>query len=235
MNKLLFAILSITLLTSCNQKKNTLQLTGTIKGLKKGKMYIQKVQDSSLVLIDSIIMNGKSTFETSIKLDEPEMLYLFLDRGVTNSIDNNLMFFAEPGKITIESELDNFLETSKISGSKNNELYEEYKAVISKFNDQNLELLKSQVLNKNRNEILISDLENKQNLNLKRKYLYAANFAVNNAKYEVAPYVALTDISDINMKFLDTIQKSMSDKISKSKYGSKLNEYIAERKKIETK
>ena len=33
------------------------------------------------------------------------MLYLFLDRGQTNSIDNNLPFFAEPGNIKIETTL----------------------------------------------------------------------------------------------------------------------------------
>jgi hypothetical protein len=31
------------------------------------------------------------------------MLYLFLDRGVSNSLDNNLLFFAEPGNINIET------------------------------------------------------------------------------------------------------------------------------------
>lgn len=70
---------------------------------------------------------------------------------------------------------------------------------------------------------------------LKRKYLYTTNFAVNHADYEVAPYVALAEIYDINLKFLDTIQKSMTPKVSKSLYGKKLNNFIAERKKEETK
>jgi len=63
--------------------------------------------------------------------------------------------------------------------------------------------------------------------------MYAANFALTNANYEIAPYVALTDIYDINIKFLDTIQKSMSPKVAKSKYGRKLNDYLAERRKEE--
>ena len=70
---------------------------------------------------------------------------------------------------------------------------------------------------------------------LKRKYLYTTNFAVNNGDHEVAPYVALADIYDINLKYLDTIQKSMSPKVSKSLYGKKLNEFYATRKKQEAK
>ena len=65
---------------------------------------------------------------------------------------------------------------------------------------------------------------------LKKKYLYTTNFAVNNGKYAVAPYIALAEISDINIKYLDTIQKSMSAEISKSIYGKKLNTFIKERK-----
>ena len=78
----------------------------------------------------------------------------------------------------------------------------------------------------------MAKIEEEQNGIIKRKYLYTTNFAVNNGDYEVAPYVALAEIYDINLKFLDTIQKSMSPKVAKSLYGKKLNEYIAERKKI---
>ena len=63
--------------------------------------------------------------------------------------------------------------------------------------------------------------------------MYAANFALTNADHEVAPYIALTDIYDINIKFLDTIQKSMTPAVANSKYGKKFNEYLAERKKLE--
>jgi hypothetical protein len=65
---------------------------GNIKGLKTGTLYIQRVVDSALVAIDTIVIDGSSTFESDIDL-KSEMLYLFLDRGVSNSLDNNLLFF----------------------------------------------------------------------------------------------------------------------------------------------
>ena len=235
MNKFILSLVTILILTSCSEKKseNALEITGTIKGFKKGKLYIQRVVDTTLVALDSIIINGNSTFKSTIKLDSPEMLYLFLDRGVSNSIDNNLLFFAEPGKMTIDTDLESFLGKSKVTGSKNHELYEDYKKIISQFNNQQLELVKEEIMAKKDKKDISAEIQKKNDAILKRKYLYSANYALTNATYEVAPYIALTDIYDINTKYLDTIQKSMSKKVAQSTYGKKLTEYVIKRKKSE--
>ena len=77
----------------------------------------------------------------------------------------------------------------------------------------------------------VTKMEEEQKNIQKRKYLYTTNFAVNHGDYEVAPYVTLAEIYDINLKYLDTIQKSMTPKVAKSMYGKKLNAYVAERRK----
>lgn len=236
MQKITVLLLTLFLIASCSEKKSdkNLLLTGNIKGLKKGTLYIQRIKDTMLVAIDTIQFDGDSKFETEINIDMPEMLYLFLDRGVSNSVDNNLPFFAEPGKINIESSLDFFTADAKISGSKNQELYDEYKTVAARYVDQNLDLIQKKFTAlKNKNTAEIAKIETDQDNVLKRKYLYTTNFAVNNANHEVAPYVAVAEIYDINLKYLDTIQKSLSPKISKSLYGKQLKELIAERKKME--
>jgi hypothetical protein len=230
MKKSLLAFVSLLLLASCakNESKTNLHITGNIKGLKKGTLYIQRVVDSTLVAIDTITIDGSSAFESDIDLKSPEMLYLFLDRGVSNSLDNNLLFFAEPGTINIDTNLDAYLSAAKITGSKNQELYEEYRKVSSRFRDDNLTLLE-QKFNaiKSKNTKAIDSLSVKQDSNTKRRYLYATNFAINNKDYEVAPYITLSDIYDINLKYLDTIQKSMTPKVAQSLYGKKLTEYVA--------
>jgi hypothetical protein len=236
MQKIRIALCSLIVLMSCTEKKSNkdLQITGNIEGLKKGTLYIQRMKDTSLVAIDTIKINGDSHFATEINLDSPEMLYLFLDRGVSNSLDNNLAFFAEKGKINIESSLDFFNADAKITGSKNQELYEEYRKVVTRYVDQNLELIKKQFeAVKAKDNIALTKIQEEQDRILKIKYLYSTNFAVNHADYEVAPYVALAEIYDINLKYLDTIQKSMSPKIAKSFYGKKLKELIDERRKTE--
>ena len=230
------SLFSLIVIISCNklETKSNLHITGNIKGLTKGTLYIQKIVDTSLVAIDTIEINGDSNFTSDLFIKSPEMYYLFLDRGVTNSLDNNLSFFAEAGTIDIQTSLDYFNSDTKITGSKNQDKYDEFKKITSRFNDENLSLTELKFnAYKNKNFRMVDSIEAKQNLNLKRRYLFTTNFALNNKDFEVAPYVALTEISDINLKYLDTIQKSMTPKIAQSLYGKKLIQFYKERKKQE--
>lgn len=234
MKKTMMAFISLALLTSCakNESKTNLHITGNIKGLKDGTLYIQRIVDTNLVAIDTITIDGDSKFETDLDLKSPEMLYLFLDRGVSNSLDNNILFFAEPGNINIETNLDSYLSAAKITGSKNHDLFEEYKKINSRYKDENLTLIEQKFKAlKNNNIPAIDSLNKKQDLNTKRKYLFATNFAINNKDHEIAPYIALAEIYDINIKYLDTIQKSMTPKVANSLYGKKLTQYVKTIKK----
>jgi len=233
MKKLLLALLSLFIIASCENKPETnLQITGVVKGLQKGTLYLKKMGDSTFITLDSIKIDGKSEFESAIDLKSPEMLYLFLDRGETKSGDDNLMFFAEPGKINITTDLEYFYSKAVITGSKNNELFENYKKITSKYNEQQLELTVAKInALKNKQLDLFASIEEKSNVITKRKYLYAINFAVTNKDYEVAPYIALSEINDATDKYLDTIQKSMSPKVAKSRYGVLLTKYVQEREK----
>lgn len=232
MKNLIIALFSLFIITSCSKNGDSnIQITGNIKGLQKGTLYLKKLGDSTYITLDSMKIDGKSAFESNINLKSSEMLYLFLDRGETNSGDNSLMFFAEPGKINIATELEYFYSKAVVTGSKNNELYENYKKISSKYNDQQLELTVAKIKAlKNKQTDLIASIDEKSNAILKRKYLYAINFAVTNKEYEVAPYIALSEINDATIKYLDTIQKSMSPKVAKSRYGVLLTKYVGERK-----
>jgi len=224
------ALFSVFLIISCSKKEadKNLHITGNIKGLQEGKLYLQKIVDTNLVAIDSVILDGKSNFEWHLDIESPEMLYLSLDRGVTNSVDNNLPLFVEPGTINIETDLKHFFADAKITGSKNQKLYEDYKKVNTRFINQNLELSKERfdAIRFNR----LSDvpaIEQKIEANLKRKYLYAINFAITNKEFDVAPYIALSEVSDANVKYLDTINNSLPEKIANAKYGKLLAKHIA--------
>lgn len=234
MKKSVVILFTLLFLVACNKEvsKTNLHLTGNIKGLKNGVLYIQRVVDTNLVAIDTINIDGNSKFETDIDLKSAEMLYLFLDRGVTNSLDNNILFFAESGTINIDTNLDSYISSAKITGSKNQEKYEEYQKINSRFRNENLDMIQEKFLAlKSGNTKGVDNINAKQDSNTKRKYLFATNFAINHREYEVAPYIALSDIYDINIKYLDTIQKSMTPKVAKSLYGKKLTEYVARIKK----
>jgi hypothetical protein len=236
MRKLVYALAVLFLLNACSDKKQTknLLITGNIEGFKKGTIYIQRLQDTLLINLDSIEINGDSKFVSQIDIDSPEMLYLSINRGQSKSLDNNLPFFAEQGKMTIETSLNYFTSDAKITGSKNQDLYNEYKNVMSSFIDKDLEIIKKkyEALRDNQNQ-KIDSLNERQKQLTRRKYLYSTNFAVNHSDYEVAPYIGLSEIYDINLKYLDTITKSMTPKVAKSKYGKQLKVLLEERKRLE--
>jgi hypothetical protein len=234
MKKSIFAFVTLILLSSCKKEvsEKNLHLTGSVKGLKNGVLYIQRFNDTNLVTIDTIKIDGDSKFETSIDLKSPEMLYLFLDKEIVKTLDNNILFFAEPGTINIDTKLESYSASAKITGSKNNDKYEEYQKISSDFRGKNLDIIKQKFLAiKSGKTKTLDSLNAKQENNTRRKYLFATNFAINNRDYEVAPYIALSDIYDIKIKYLDTIQKSMSPKVAQSLYGKKLTEYVATIKK----
>lgn len=239
MKKLVLALFAISAIVACKQEENTdtnVHISGNIKGLSQGKLFLQKLQDSTLITIDSININGNSNFESHINLDSPEVLYLFLDRGQTKSIDNSLPFFAEPGQIKIETTLERFFADAKITGSKNHDLWVKFDSLNSKFRDQNLALMAKRLKNELKpNPSTTDSIENEYQKLLKRKYRYTAHFAVSNANKEIAPYLALSEIANINTAFLDTIQKSMTPEVAKSKYGKMLKEYVKKRKSEEIK
>jgi hypothetical protein len=240
MKKTLFALAALLLLAGCSNKEenhgdtNT-HITGTVKGFKKGRLFLTRINDTAAVVLDTIIIDGTSSFETHLKLDSPEMLYLVIDRVSSNSVDDNLRFFAEPGNIKIQTSLEGFFSNAKITGSKNQEVYETYLAQRKRINDKNLDLVKDEfdARSKKNSAAMIDSIQQKKKRITARLYLDTANFAVNNGKYEVAPYLAVTEIANINIKYLDTIQKRLTPQVSKSLYGKQLTKLIARRKKEE--
>ena len=216
-----FLIFNLLILTfSCSTNETKMIVSGNIDGLKKGTLYLQKQQDSIIVSIDSISVEGNSNFKLETEINEPDIYYLYLDKNDGDSLNDIITFFGNNGKINIKTRLKNFDSSYEISGSKNTELLQEFFSIIRKFNLQNLDLLeifyKAQIEN-NKTKI---DSVNTQIENLiKRKYLYTLNFATNNSEFEISPYIAVSQIADANQEFLLKLYDTLPEKIKNSKYG----------------
>ncbi len=226
---LLVYVLLFTTLLSCSKSGNFV-LSGKVNGLRKGVLYLQKVEDTVLVNLDSMVVEGDPDFELYADIKEPQVLYLTLDKVDASDYDDRILIFAEPGEMTLNTSLKNFQSQAAITGSENQLKLDEYNKVLRRFNDENLNLIKKSFeVRKEENEDSIIFYDEKiQNL-IKRRYLYTVNFAMNNKTFEVAPYLAVTEIFDANVKYLDTIYKSLEPKIRRSKYGKVLKDYIEER------
>tara|TARA_B100000965_G_C19549248_1_gene739303 strand:- start:438 stop:1058 length:621 start_codon:yes stop_codon:yes gene_type:complete len=195
-------------------------VSGEIEGLKKGTLYLQEIQDSIIVSIDSMIIDGKSDFLLEARIDEPDIYYLYLDKNDGESLNDIITFFGNIGEININTRLQTFDSGYEISGSKNSKLLGEYLSVKRKFNFQNLDLLEIFYKAQAENSQKTIDSVNSQIENLiKRKYLYSLNFAINNSEYEISPYIAVSEIADANTDLLNKLYDTLPKKIKNSKYG----------------
>ncbi|SDX13399.1 protein of unknown function [Lutibacter oricola] len=233
MKKLISCIVLVTILFSCGRNKSgNMTVTGTIDGLKKGTVYLQKFNDSIIVSIDSVEVNGESVFTLVDNVDSPEMYAIQLD----NLEGKSLSFFGEKGEITINTKLDKFTTSAKITGSKNQELLEEHNQMIKKFSDKQLDLIKARFEAHKADSLdVVANIEKQENSLTRRKYLYTVNYALTHNKNEIAPFLALSQLNYANVKLLDTINKSLSKKMKKSKYGIELNKFIERIKELEKK
>ena len=222
---LIFSLLILTFSCSTNEKK--MIVSGNIDGLKKGTIYLQKQQDSIIVSIDSILLEGNSNFKLETEINEPDIYYLYLDKNDGDSLNDIITFFGNNGEINIQTSLKNFDSSYEISGSKNTELLQEYLSIIRKFNLQNLDLLeifyKAQIEN---NQAKIDSVNTQIENLIKRKYLYTLNFATNNSEFEISPYLAVSQIADANQEFLLKLYDTLPEKIKNSKYGKILQTLI---------
>jgi len=232
--KYLFSTFCLLLILSgCSSPSDQeMLLTGEVKGLKKGTLLLQKLEDTLFVSVDSMVVDGLPVFNFSDEIISPEMYYLTLTFQDSSNLVKRLPFFAEPGKINIQTTLKDYENRAVITGSRNQEKIDEYNILMKRYNDQNLELIEEDFTARMEgNDSLSDELQNKQRRLLKLKYLAAINFAKNNNDLEVAPYLMLAKAYDVQVTYLDTIYNSLTPKIKDSKYGKALESLIKFRNK----
>lgn len=224
MKKFSFLFLAF-IIISCGEKQHDLIVKGNIKDLKKGTIYLKKANDTVLVTVDSLVVNGNSQFELHSDIESPEIFFLYLDKN--SSEKDRITFFADKGITEINTSLKNFVYDAKINGSAQQKTLEEYQAIMTRIKHRNLELIKEHFEAQRDNDTAkVRALEKESDNSLKRKYLYTVNFALNNKDSEVAPYLALSEIYNARVHFLDTINNSLTPKVKNSKYGKELQLFI---------
>ena len=234
MNKYLTISTVLILFIACSSNEDKMTLTGNVKGLKKGTLLLQKIQDSLLVSVDSVFVNGNSLFSFKETILEPEIYYLNvrLENGILK--DDRISFFAESNPINISTTLTNFAIDAKVTGSNNQEKYKTYKKIIDRYSDRNLELIEQIFEAKKKgNDSLAIKLNSHQNSILAKKYLATISFALSNKDFEISPYLMVSHVNDTKLVYLDSVYNNLTPKIKDSKYGKDLESLIVSRKKLE--
>ena len=215
-------LLILICLVGCQSNENKLNLNFQVKGLKKGVVLLNKFKDSSFITIDSFQVNGHKIINFIYDLKEPEIL--FLDLKTNDNQTKTLNFFAENSEINVVTTIENYGFDMSVKGSVNDSILREYLKNIKKFNNNKLDLIQETLINSQNNDKDALALSNQKIDNLtKRQFLYTANFAINNASYEVSPYIAISELID-SKYLLDTVYKSLDKRILSSKYAIKLKD-----------
>lgn len=229
MKKILLLAGLMTVFASCQKEKfEGLDLSGEIKGLKQGTLYLKTAKDSQIVILDSMIFDGKSDYRFEVPMEEPTVVYLTLDRGVSASQDNFIMVFAEPGQMKVNSTLDRFYADTQVEGSENHQLYTEYTEKKKRYTDRQLDAHRAKILTPVDNIAKHDSLDTVINKYIRRVYSNAVQFSLAHADKEVSPYIALTEIMPISGQYLDTIYNKLTPQIKESQYGVILKGYVAE-------
>lgn len=231
MRRVVVMLFAFLLVYACkkDEKPNVMYVKGSVTGLKKGTLYLQKQIDSLVVTVDSVEVNDSDEFLLTDVVTSPEMYYVALA-----NTDKKIPFFGEKDTVYISTTLQKFSYKHTITGSDNQKLLDDYYEIIRKFNNQNLDLQKAGLEARIAGIAdSIAGVENKKTSLLKKRYLYSINYAINHADHEVSPYIALTDLVDANPKWLDSIYNSLTPEVKKSKYGEELKNYIVSIKALE--
>ena len=239
LKKYFLNILLSILMLSCNQNEKSnfedlMIVKGSIRGLRKGKLYLQRIKDTMLINLDSAYVDGSPEFRFQTPIKTPEVFYLYLNKDDGDSLNDRILFFGEKGTIEINTLLKTFESSAKISGSKNQELLQKYQSMSRKFNNKNLDLLKDLYVAKGKKQIeRVDTLEKKIASLLNRRYLYTINFAAQNPDQNLAPYLAITEVYDANLTLLDSIANKLTNKVKASKYGIEFLNLLEKRRKNE--
>lgn len=123
-------ILPFLLLGSCNQGKGTYTISGTLDGGQDGdSVFISAVSGNQLVPEQStVIKDGGFTFKGQAATPAERYLVIKKLTGESGMVD----FFVEEGKIKVS--LDK--ESSAVTGTQNNDIYQELKDKIAKLENE---------------------------------------------------------------------------------------------------
>jgi len=223
--KILFLLLVLFSFSTCKKgNDNNFTVKGNIKGLTKGTLYLDRVIDTLIVPRDSFVVKDNGNFVLGDSIESAEIFYLYLKEIPAE----RLLLFAEKGTINVNSKLEKFVVSARVTGSENHDLLQEYQKMIQNFNNSSMDLFKANIeAEQKQDSIALDSLDRVYKSLVRRRYLYTTNFAVKHADKEVAPYLALTELYNAKLSLLDTINNSLSEEIQNTKYGKELDRFIS--------
>lgn len=220
--KFVLILLALSFFSCEKEPKVNLVVKGKIEGIRKGDMYLQKLEDTMLIDLDSVRFSSNEDFKLKAFIEEPQLMFLYLKKFGSEEDAEYLNFFAEAGEFEFNVKMEDFSRAKAEKAPENQQKYEAFIETLKRFNDQNLDLISERIQTPETDTLAQQEIDKKYKSLLRRKYLYTVNYAVTNSDLEIAPFLVLSEAYDVNKRFLDTVYNSLDANVKDSKYGKEL-------------
>ncbi len=238
MKKILFLVITTVVLFSCkNLADGEYEITGNIKGIKSGLVYLEKQDPMGMGVktIDTVkIIDGK--FEIKGKTTEPEICFIQIDK-----VNGKVPFILEGGEIEMQVDKDSLFK-SKLSGTYSNDEFSKFneetnklqKKVQKKAMDfQMKNMAKMNEAQKNKDTVAMNSLRKQYELIQKDITDYTFDYPKTHSKSYISVLIvqAMFNNSKFKVKEIETIYNTLDESLKKTKPGKKVKENIDNLKK----
>ena len=221
----LFLLALVLGLSACNEKTKGFKVDVSLANGNDKTVYLQKFVDNTPVIIDSaVIKNDLATMTASI--DNPEILYALKVKGMRGSMP----FFADNQDVTIVGDMHNpdavaimASETQTELDAYNDHLHELQVQVIEHYQAMNNAIEEG-------DSIMMDSLTNVGTSLLDNMNSYRDEYVKEHADSFLAHYILNESKQEYEIPYLKEL---MSNFTSESIYTKELNEYIAQKERLE--
>lgn len=210
---------------SCQSAKDEFSIKGSIAGVDKGKVYLQKLVNGQPKTIDSTDISG-GAFTFKGKMDMPDFRILRLNQG-----DYFAQFFLDNAKVTITAKKDS-LRNTKVAGSPTNDVFNLYIAEMDRLSK---EIMALQQKFQNAMATNNTDEANKAKIDyqamMDNNKVFTKNFIKEHSNSVVSAFILMQFANQLEGSEVDELVGKLSPEIDKSEYVVKLKEMTQELKK----
>lgn len=220
MKKIVFIFCIGIILASCVGNKDQFKITGTVKGVDTGMIFLQKYDLENWVNIDSTKLT-KGEFTFTGKVDLPEMWHIALQ-------ENQMVIpvFMENTKIDVQIFPDS-LEKSTIKGSASQDIYQQYltmnEATSAKMDDVYKEWKKAKEANDTLGMERNDSISNALDVEMKKQL---QDFVKTNNKTVVSPYLVMRNSWQFELPELEEVVTVMDTSLNASPYMQSLQKRV---------
>ncbi len=227
MKKLVFILLSVVILSSCADKKDSYTVNGTIRGVDSGMVFLQKFDVDQWVKIDSVMLSkGEFTFKGKTTL--PEMWYISMkEKQVFVPI------FIENSKISVEVYADS-VDKASITGSATHDTYKKYQEMNKSLNARIEEVYKEWKKAKENNDSVAmaktDSVSNELDRQMKQNLI---DFVKANNNSVVASYLVIRNAWQFDLPEMENLLSVLDTSLNNSPYTQSLKKRIEVLKSVD--